>query len=64
MSKQRSAAEGDRLVRQLAWLIGGIIALFFVPFMIYAFYLDRRLSSPAAPRPAFPGFAIRVSSAV
>lgn len=45
MSKQRSAEEGDRLMRQLAWLIGGIIALFVVPFMIYAFYLDRRLTT-------------------
>ena len=45
MAKKVTPEEADVFVRQLKVLIAGVIALFIVPLIIYAVYLDRRLES-------------------
>ena len=45
MAKQITGEEVEAFMRQLKWLIAGVVALFVVPLIIYAIYVDRRLSS-------------------
>ena len=45
MVKQIPAEEVDAFMRQLKWLIAGVVALFAVPLIVYGIYVDRRLDS-------------------
>ena len=43
MAKQLTVDEVDAFMRRLKLMIGGVVALFVVPLVISAFYVDRRL---------------------
>jgi len=45
MGKKFMVDEADAFMRQLKFLIAGVVALFVVPLFIYGVYLDRRLDS-------------------
>jgi len=45
MAKKVTVAEVDTFIRQLKWLIAGVVVLFVVPLIVYAVYVDRRLDS-------------------
>lgn len=45
MAKQITTEEVEKFMRQFKMLIAGIVILFVLPLIIYAFYLDRRLDS-------------------
>lgn len=44
MAKNPTAEEVDSLVRQFKWFIAGVVLLISVPLIIYAFYLNQRLT--------------------
>ncbi|QDV23064.1 DUF3124 domain-containing protein [Aureliella helgolandensis] len=45
MAKQVTVTEVDAFMRQLKWLIAGVVALFVIPLFVYAIYMSRRLDS-------------------
>lgn len=45
MAKNITPAEFEALIRQIKWLIVGFVALCVLPLVIYAYQMDRRLSS-------------------
>ena len=45
MKKNLAPEEVDAFMRQFKWLIGGAIALFVVPLILAAFYLERRFDA-------------------
>lgn len=45
MTRKMTVEDADAFMRQFKLLIAGIIVLFVVPLIIYAFYLDQRLDA-------------------
>lgn len=43
MAKKLTVEEADAFMRHIRLLIAGVVVLFVVPLLIYAFYFDRRL---------------------
>ena len=45
MAKTLSLEEFEAFMRQVKWIVVGVVVLFFIPMVIYAIYMDQRLSS-------------------